>query len=102
MQIALFAIFVGLVAVVGGLFIEYQKTKANIALKSTASDQDIDNLLHEISSLKKRVQNLEAIVVATDESEPPLLDRDDVRDDILRENSEQVRHRASTKNSPSQ
>ena len=102
MSMGLFFLFICLVAVVGSLFIQYQKTKANIALKSTASDQDIDNLLHEISSLKKRVQNLEAIVVASDESEPPLLDREDVRDDILNENIEQVRHKASLKNRPSQ
>ncbi len=86
MSIAIFALFVGLVAVVGGLFIEYQKTKANISLKSAASDQDVDNLLHEIASLKKRVQNLEAIVVASEDQEPPLLDREDVRDEILKEN----------------
>jgi hypothetical protein len=98
MSIAIFALFVGLVAVVGGLFIEYQKTKANISLKSTASDQDVDNLLHEISSLKKRVQNLEAIVVANEDQEPPLLDRDDVRDEILQENMEHVQKKASNKN----
>jgi hypothetical protein len=99
MSIAIFALFVGLVAVVGGLFIEYQKTKANISLKSAASDQDVDNLLHEISSLKKRVQNLEAIVVANEDREPPLLDRDDVRDEILQENMERVKQKASTQSS---
>jgi len=98
MSIAIFALFVGLVAVVGGLFIEYQKTKANISLKSAASDQDVDNLLHEISSLKKRVQNLEAIVVANEDQEPPLLDRDDIRDEILQENLEKVRQKASSQN----
>jgi len=95
MSIAIFALFVGLVAVVGGLFIEYQKTKANISLKSAASDQDVDNLLHEIASLKKRVQNLEAIVVANEDQEPPLLDREDVRDEILKENMEHVRQKAA-------
>jgi hypothetical protein len=99
MSIAIFALFVGLVAVVGGLFIEYQKTKANISQKSAASDQDIDNLLHEISSLKKRVQNLEAIVVANEEPDLPLLDREDVRDEILEENMERVKQKASTQSS---
>jgi hypothetical protein len=98
MSIAIFALFVGLVAVVGGLFIEYQKTKANISLKSAASDQDVDNLLHEISSLKKRVQNLEAIVVANEDQEPPLLDREDIRDEILQENLEKVRQKAANQN----
>jgi len=99
MSIAIFAIFVGLVAVVGGLFIEYQKTKANISLKSAASDQDVDNLLHEISSLKKRVQNLEAIVVANEEQDLPLIDREDVFDEILEENMERVKQKASTQSS---
>lgn len=98
MSIALFAIFVGLVAVVGGLFIEYQKTKASINEKSAASDQDVDNLLKEIASLKKRVQNLEAIVVANDDHEPPLLDREDVRDEIIRENMEAVSRKAGQRN----
>jgi hypothetical protein len=99
MSIAIFAIFVGLVAVVGGLFIEYQKTKANISQNAAASDQDVDNLLQELSSLKKRVQNLEAIVVANEDHEPPLLDREDVREEILKENMERVRQKASTRES---
>jgi hypothetical protein len=96
MSIAIFAIFVGLVAVVGGLFIEYQKTKAKISQKAGATEQDVDNLLQEISSLKKRVQNLEAIVVASDDKEPPLLDREDIRDEILKENMELVKQKATT------
>ncbi len=99
MSIAIFAIFVGLVAVVGGLLIEYQKTKSNISQNAAISGQDVDNLLHEIASLKKRVQNLEAIVVANEDQEPPLLDREDVRDEILKENTERVRQKASTRNS---
>lgn len=98
MSIALFAIFVGLVAVVGGLFIEYQKTKANIQQQSAATDQDVDNLLREISNLKKRVQNLEAIVVAGDDHDQPLLDREDVREEIIRENMEAVSRKASQRN----
>ncbi len=97
MSIALFAIFVGLVAVIGGLFIEYQKTKANISQHAAASGQDVDNLLQEIASLKKRVQNLEAIVVADDDHELPLLDREDMRDEILKENMERVRRKASSR-----
>lgn len=98
MSIALFAIFVGLVAVVGGLIIEYQKTKANIDQSKGASNQDVDKLIHEIDSLKKRVQNLEAIVVASEDHEPPLLDREGVRDEILKENRERVRQKASDRN----
>ena len=77
---------------------EYQKTKANISQKSAATDQDVDNLLHEIASLKKRVQNLEAIVVANEDTEPPLLDREDVRDEIIRENMEAIGRKVSSRN----
>lgn len=97
MSLAMFILYICLTAVVGWLFIEYQKTKANISQKSTTSEQDIDNLLNELSSLQKRVQNLEAIVVANEEQEFPLLDREDVRDEILDENRERVEQKASTR-----
>ncbi len=97
MSIALFALSIGMVAVIGGLFIEYQKTKAQIASKTPANLPDYDNLLREIASLKKRVQNLEAIAAAHEEEErTPLLDRDELYDEMIRENTRRVGEKAKS------
>jgi len=98
MSIAIFAIFVGLVAVVGGLFIEYTKTKATLHDQAQTTDRDLENVLQELSSLKKRVQNLEAIAASTDDTDSvPLLDREQVIDEIVVENMNKVKRKAASK-----
>src|SRR5690606_4811758 len=98
MSIALFAIFVGLVAVVGGLFIEYTKTKASLQDQAHTTDRDLENVLHELSSLNKRVQKLEAIAASADYSDSlPLLAREQVIDEIVEEKMNKVKQKARSK-----
>lgn len=95
MSIVYFALFIGLVAVVGGLFLEYTKTKASLQDQAQIADRDLENVLQELSSLKKRVQNLEAIAASADDADSlPLLDHDHVIDEIVQENMDKVKQKA--------
>lgn len=96
MSIALFALSIGMVAVIGGLFIEYQKTKAKTASDSANRNEDYEMLLHEIANLKKRVQNLEAIAANEPEDQSPLLDRDQIYDEMVRDNARRVAEKAKS------
>jgi hypothetical protein len=62
------------------------------------ADRDLENVLQELSSLKKRVQNLEAIAASADDTDSlPLLDREQVIDEIVQENMDRVKKKAQTK-----
>lgn len=95
MIIAIFALSIGMVAVIGGLLIEYQKTKAKHAAKYSLISPDYDKLLQEIDTLKKRVQNLEAIA-ANEDDRTPLLDREGLYDEMIRENTRRVGEKAKS------
>lgn len=50
-----------IVAIVGGLLIEYQKNKMKMMERSQNNEEDVDELRILVNSLKSRVENLEAI-----------------------------------------
>ncbi|TYP93855.1 hypothetical protein LX73_1568 [Fodinibius salinus] len=50
-----------LVSIIGGLAIEYQRNKLEIKNKSRQNEEEVEDLRKLINSLKKRIENLEAI-----------------------------------------
>jgi Na+/phosphate symporter len=62
-------IIIPLVAVLGSFFLRYQKMKMKQLKQGT--HQDLEDMETLINSLKKRIENLEAIVTEPDEDEIP-------------------------------
>ena len=54
-------VLIPLAAIVGAFIIEYQKTKMNMRSKNRQNQQDLDEIRKLVGSLKKRIENLEAI-----------------------------------------
>jgi len=54
-------VLIPLVAIIGGLIIEYQKNKMRFMEKSRQNQVEVDEVRNELNSLKKRIENLEAI-----------------------------------------
>lgn len=55
-----------LAAIFGGYIIDYQKNKLKWQAKNAETNEDYDELKSELDRMRKRIENLEAIV--TDES----------------------------------
>lgn len=51
-----------LTAIFGGYIIDYQKNKLKWQSKNTESSKDLDELKVEMDRMRKRIENLEAIV----------------------------------------
>lgn len=54
-------VLIPLVAIIGGFIIEYQKNKMKMMAKSRQNEQEVDDVRKLVESLKKRIENLEAI-----------------------------------------
>ena len=54
-------ILIPLVAIIGGLFIEYQKNKMKMMELGHRNEEEVDELRKYVDTLKKRIENLEAI-----------------------------------------
>ena len=54
-------VLIPLVAIVGGLIIEYQKNKMKMMGMSRQNSEEVDELRKLVTSLKSRIENLEAI-----------------------------------------
>ena len=54
-------VLVPLVAIIGGLIIEYQKNKMKMMNLSQQNEEEVDDVRKLVNSLKARIENLEAI-----------------------------------------
>lgn len=60
-------VLIPLVAIVGGLILDYQKTKMKMMTRGRQNEQDMDEVRKLVDSLKKRIENLEAIAAGDPE-----------------------------------
>ena len=60
-------VLIPLVAIVGGLILDYQKTKMKMMTKGRQNEQEVDEIRKLVDSLKKRIENLEAIAAGDPE-----------------------------------
>lgn len=54
-------VLIPLAAIIGGLILEYQKNKMAMMNRSRQNEEEVEDLRKLVSSLKSRVENLEAI-----------------------------------------
>lgn len=54
-------VLIPLVAIIGGFIIEYQKNKMAMMDRSRQNEEEVDDLRKLVSTLKGRIENLEAI-----------------------------------------
>lgn len=54
-------ILIPLVAIVGGLIVDYQKTKLKMMAQGRQNENEVDDVRKLVDTLKKRIENLEAI-----------------------------------------
>jgi hypothetical protein len=54
--------FIIITAIIGGYLIDYQKNKLKWQSKNQQSDTEIEKLQIDIEKMRKRIENLEAIV----------------------------------------
>jgi len=54
-------VLIPLAAIVGGLIVEYQKNKMKMMGKSQQNSEEVEELRMLVTSLKGRIENLEAI-----------------------------------------
>lgn len=99
-------ILIPLVAIIGGLIVEYQKNKLRFMEKSRQNQVEVGELRSEIKSLKKRIENLEAIASAEPDqfSESsgqvdPSIEIEDEWESMKKENKEKVANLANKKRS---
>ncbi len=57
-----FIAIIVLAAIIGGYLIDYQKNKLKWQSKNKESDQELKEIADEMKRMKKRIENLEAIV----------------------------------------
>lgn len=60
-------ILIPLVAIIGGMILEYQKNKMKLMNKSRQNEQEVDDVRKLVNSLKTRIENLEAIAAGEPE-----------------------------------
>lgn len=60
-------VLIPLVAIIGGFFLEYQKTKMKMMTKNRQNEEEVDDLRKLVNSLKTRIENLEAIAAGDPE-----------------------------------
>ena len=61
-------ILIPLVAIIGGYIIDYQKNKLKWQAKYNRTDEEVEDLNKLVSSLKQRIENLEAIAAGSPET----------------------------------
>ncbi|PWN05933.1 hypothetical protein [Rhodohalobacter mucosus] len=61
-------ILIPLVAIIGGYIIDYQKNKLKWQSRYNRTDEEVDDLRDVVSSLKQRIENLEAIAAGSPET----------------------------------
>jgi len=54
-------VLIPLVAIVGGLIVEYQKNKMQMMNLSQQNEEEVEDVRKLVNSLKTRIENLEAI-----------------------------------------
>lgn len=60
-------VFVPLVAIIGGLILEYQKNKMKMMNRSRHNEEEVEELRKLVSAMKGRIENLEAIAAGNPE-----------------------------------
>lgn len=60
-------VLIPLVAIIGGLIVEYQKNKMKMMEKSLQNEEEVDDVRKLVNSLKTRIENLEAIAAGAPE-----------------------------------
>ena len=60
-------VLIPLVAIIGGFILDYQKNKMKMMNKGRQNEQEVDELRKLVESLKKRIENLEAIAAGDPE-----------------------------------
>lgn len=60
-------VLIPLVAIIGGFILDYQKNKMKMMNKGRQNEQEVDELRKLVESLKKRIENLEAIAAGEPE-----------------------------------
>ncbi|NGP77708.1 hypothetical protein G3570_13760 [Balneolaceae bacterium YR4-1] len=60
-------VLIPLVAIIGGMILEYQKNKMKLMNKSRQNEQEVDDVRKLVNSLKTRIENLEAIAAGEPE-----------------------------------
>lgn len=60
-------ILIPLVAIVGGLIVEYQKNKMKMMQQSQRNQNDVEDLQLQLDAMRKRIENLEAIAATEPE-----------------------------------
>lgn len=60
-------VLIPLVAIIGGMILEYQKNKMRLMNRSRQNEQDVDDVRKLVNSLKTRIENLEAIAAGEPE-----------------------------------
>lgn len=54
-------ILIPLVAIIGGLIVEYQKNKMQMMNRSQQNEEEVEDLRKLVNAMKTRIENLEAI-----------------------------------------
>ncbi len=96
-------VLIPLVAIIGGFILDYQKNKMKMMDKGRQNEQEVEEIRKLVDSLKKRIENLEAIAAGEPEefskgagigmSEIEINDEEELK----RENKEQVSEMANKK-----
>lgn len=60
-------VLVPLVAIIGGLILEYQKNKMKMMNRSRQNEEEVEDVRKLVNSLKTRIENLEAIAAGDPE-----------------------------------
>lgn len=60
-------VLVPLVAIIGGLIVEYQKNKMKMMNMSQRNEEEVEDVRKLVNSLKTRIENLEAIAAGEPE-----------------------------------
>lgn len=60
-------VLIPLVAIIGGFILDYQKNKMKMMDKGRQNEQEVDEIRKLVDSLKKRIENLEAIAAGEPE-----------------------------------
>ncbi|MDX1637445.1 MAG: hypothetical protein R3281_05725 [Balneolaceae bacterium] len=60
-------VLIPLVAIIGGFILDYQKNKMKMMNKGRQNEQEVEEIRKLVESLKKRIENLEAIAAGEPE-----------------------------------
>lgn len=89
---------VAIVAIGGGLLLEYQKNKLKLMEKSRKNENEVSDLRKEIKGLKSRIENLEAIAAGDPDefsAEPQMSDIELDMEEETEDNQERVSNLAN-------